>query len=135
MRTLHTNSRNYQEPFLLLITKSITTGIAGVEGVDKWKVADKKLMFGSIMNRALTFANSQQDDTISSLSIKIVYQDISIKPQDRIVVNDNQYVITAIDKDYYNKSVINIKCEYEKVYVKDHFISSLDCVLNAKLVS
>lgn len=135
MRTLHTNSRNYQEPFLLLITKSITTGIVGVEGVDKWKVVDKKLMFGSIMNRALTFANSQQDDTISSLSIKIVYQDISIKPQDRIVVNENQYVITVIDKDYYNKSVINIKCEYEKAYVKDHLISTLDCVLNAKLVS
>ena len=134
MRKLHTNPRNYQEPFILLQTGKMLNEPNGISGVGKWVVKNKIQMWGSIMNRSLTFANSYQDDNTSSLSIKIINQSIDIKVEDRLVVNGKQYIIVAMDKDYYNLNDIIIKADFEKTYNDKLNITLLDFALNSKLV-
>lgn len=124
MRTLHFNPRNFQEPFLLLKKK-----ITNQNGLDSFQTEKRIQMFGSIMNRSLTYAQQQIDDQINTISVKIIYQNIIIKPQDRIIYNKNQYVITEIDRDYYNKNEIIFKAVFEKEYYNNSF----NYVLNFKV--
>lgn len=130
MRTLHLNSRVFQEPFLLL---QIDNRI--VKGIDKWSIKNKVLMYGSIMSKTLTIANSFQDTSNSILSIKTPYQLIEIKPNDRIVVNDKQYLVIECERNYYNKNEIIIKCSFEKYYDIKTSISKLNCKLNCRLAN
>lgn len=130
MRKLHFNIRNYQEPFLLLITDINNNSL--LAGVDNYKIKEKKIMYGSIMNRDNTLNSNFYNSQTSYLSIKIIDQLIKIKPQDRIIYNDNIYVIFEVSRDYYNKAEIVLKCNYEKNYIPVR-VTTLNFMLNAKL--
>ena len=126
MRTLHINPRKFQEPFQLLQIDDQTD----VYGVENFKVKKRILMFGSIMNKALTYAQSTIDDSNNTLSIKIVYQKIVIKPKDRIIYNNNQYIVTQVERDFYNQNEIIFQCNFEKTIQE----LKLNYKLNFKLV-
>ena len=132
MRTLHTNSRNYQEPFMLVQIQNNTKN--SFVGVDSFKVLKKITMFGSILNKSLTYANQFQDTENTILSILIPYQNITIKAQDRIIYNNNQYIVSECNKNYYNNAEISIKAIFEKQQTQLSTTSVLNCLLNAKLV-
>lgn len=131
MRKLHFNIRNYQEPFILIQTE-LNPNNSLINGIDNYKIKKKILMFGSIMNRENTLNSNFYNSQTSYLSIKIIDQVIKIKPQDRVIYNDNIYVIFETNRDYYNKSEIVIKCNFEKEYIKPP-ISKLNFLLNSKL--
>lgn len=132
MRTLHTNSRNYQEPFVLVQIQNNTKN--SFVGVDSFKVLKKITMFGSILNKSLTYANQFQDTDNTVLSILIPFQNISINAQDRIIYNNNQYVVSECNKNYYNNAEIAIKAVFEKTVPNLNAVSVLNCVLNSKLI-
>lgn len=127
MRTLHINSRKFQEPFQLL---QIDDKAEDIYGVENFKIKQRILMFGSIMNKMLTYAQNTIDDSNNVLSIKIVYQKIEIKPKDRIIYDSNQYIITQVARDFYNKNEIIFQCSFEKTIHEQTF----DYKLNFKMV-
>lgn len=130
MRTLHINSRNYQEPFQLLILDHK----AFQNGMDDFKVLKRRTLFGSIMNRNINYSQNNIDDQNVTLSIKIVSQGFIIKPNDRIRYNGNQYIITSVDRDYYSKNEIVILCHFEREWILNE-ITSLNFMLNSKVGS
>lgn len=110
MRTLHINPRNYQEPFQLILIDHEKFE----NGMDSFKILNRTVVFGSIMNRDVNYSQNNIDDQDATISIKIVSHGLKIKPKDRIRYNRNQYIITSISRDYYNKNEIVILCHFEK---------------------
>lgn len=130
MRTLHTNPRNYQEPFQLILIDHERFE----NGMDSFKILNRMIVFGSIMNRAINYSQSNIDDQDATISIKIVSQGLNIKPKDRIRYNKNQYIITSISRDYYSKNETVILCHFEKDLSKNEG-TILNFLLNSVMVS
>lgn len=127
MRKLHINARDYQEPFhLMQISRVVENGIS----LDK--PIRNILVFGSILNRDTLINNNQISDDVSKLSIKIVNQKIGIKPNDRVKYNSSQYIVTSVNRNYYNNGEIIILCDFEKELDE---LQSLNALISFQMVS
>lgn len=107
-RTLHTNIRNYREPFYL-----IKNEIEKLNGIDTVVGYKQILMFGSIRNVLASQTETQNSRMVSSITIKIIKPNIDILAGDNIKYRNNNYVITSIDWDLYSYNEMILRCEFQ----------------------
>lgn len=113
-RKLNYSTRNFSEPIILIRFKS--TKISGIPTLEKQK--DIK-MFASVMH--INSANNSSSERNINFEVSIVIPSPPFQLNilnDRIIVNNQQFIISKLDYNFLWRESLKITCIYEKEYIE-----------------